>query len=272
MKALKKLIPAAAMLLLCAAMMTTATFAWFNMNQSVGVDTGTTNVTAPTNIQIAKWSKTDNVYTLGEYSAKADFSDPADTVPILPATVKNDAGALKWQTTSTAGNDGAAVGNLTDLTLDDDGIAGGVQYFKKFEMNIKNIGGATIDVKLDPTVAVSPKEAVDVTPSPDLYKSVCFMIFVGTVGSTAPTTTAVGATPVIVWDDGSDMQTADSLIKGSVTDKTAKFVTLEAQQNANVTVIAWMEGEKKACANNNVKSDALAFGLTLSLKADAVTA
>ena len=276
MKALKKLIPAAAMLLLCAAMMTTATFAWFNMNESVAVDTGTTKVTAPTNLQIAKF---DDSGAVGEYGNSVKFDS---TNEINPATVKTGESTLVWETTNKATNDGVASGTLDTLTLDatgkdttDGGYWKDKFFFNSYKMSLKNIGGTKIDVKLDDAVGKIAVTSTD-TASGELYKAVCFMVIVDEVDSTAGS-----ALPVVVWEDktaateatddapatvGGEMQTGKTLITGSAAN--GVIATLEAQKAATVTVIAWMEGNKKACANNKVASGTLSFALDFAFKAE----
>lgn len=81
MKAMKKLIPALAMLLVSAVVMSSASFAWFTMSRQVTAQGMNVTVTAPNNLMIKKTGADDNTY-----SEKTDISVLG--VKLVPASTK----------------------------------------------------------------------------------------------------------------------------------------------------------------------------------------
>lgn len=123
MKATRKLIPAFAMLLIAAVMMSTATFAWFSTNSDVYADgMSVTAKTSQTFLVIATESTlTSTNYTTTRVSA---VNSTADLLPI--AFVKVEDNTLKWQTaTGTNGTNGSP--NAAGYTPS----AGGTDYYLK---------------------------------------------------------------------------------------------------------------------------------------------
>lgn len=279
MKALKKLIPAAAMLLLCAAMMTTATFAWFNMNNAVSVNSITTNVSAPVNLQISK----DNAAWATDLT---DVTGSAGVNGINPVTTSDLA---KWEATNKADpTTGAAAGSLSTLTLDDNGMCTKADkgtasatpakddtadwqvnkyFYTTYTIYIKNVGGEETNVYIDlaeNATAITANAAT--TASDDLLKSITFAATV-----TGGKTGTAKNQQYIQDDQDSSMAkvTAYETITGKTNNK--PMVTLEAQDVVTVKITMWMEGSSKYCNINNVNDKTLKFDFALKFTTVATT-
>ena len=111
MKATRKLIPAFAMLLIAAVMMSTATFAWFSTNSEVQVNDFKVTAKADTTFIVVSKSagQVDNKET------QIGYTD--DAKALIPAKATITGSSVKWETgTGTSISDGTAAGALTDVT------------------------------------------------------------------------------------------------------------------------------------------------------------
>lgn len=111
MKATRKLIPAFAMLLIAAVMMSTATFAWFSTNSEVTVNDFKVTAKADTTFIVVSKSagQVDNKGT------SISYTDVAKA--LIPAKATITGTDVKWETgTGTSPSNGAASGALTDVT------------------------------------------------------------------------------------------------------------------------------------------------------------
>ena len=153
MKNMKKLIPALAMLVLSAVMMSTASFAWFSMNTEVQVDGISVDAVAPVYISIRKtggtWgtSLTDtNSAKLIPADANADLSkwlaiDPDQFVTTTGGGVVGTSGvaSVPSDIVETVGADGKVTFDTTPLTA----------FIKlSYEFTLQNSVGADKQIQL----------------------------------------------------------------------------------------------------------------------------
>lgn len=231
MKLTRKLIPAFAMLLVAAVMMTTASFAWFSMNGSVV--TGNMNVTAttPASLEITNEIKDPVTDTVWDYSADAKNTTGTKLLPVTWYEDTVTAGAKSgWYIPS--GDNKISVDGDAPIDIDNDSIAAG---------NWTKVNTST------PT---------DISAEYALVNTFYLRTNVGSASGSAIEFTATASV------DGGNLEGGVKVyVYGETADGTTKMVditagtteTWEAPTSGNIalTVIIIYDGEVHTVVNNN---------------------
>lgn len=231
MKLTRKLIPAFAMLLVAAVMMTTASFAWFSMNGSVV--TGNMNVTAttPASLEITNEIKDPATDTVWDYSAVAK---------------------------TTTGN------QLRPVTWYEDTVTAGAKsgwYIPSGDNKIAVNGDAPIDINNDSIAANNWTKVNNATPTdiPAEYALVNTFYLRTNIGSGSGDAIEFTATASV---DGGNLEGGVKVyVYGETADGTTKMVditnvtdvTWKAPTSGSIalTVIIIYDGEVHTVVNNN---------------------
>lgn len=242
MKAMKKLIPAVAMLLVSVVTMSTASFAWFSLSRQVTAQGMNVTVTAPTNLLIKLNGAEDTTYgavatdsttaasgklvPASTVDAKAFFI--VDTANTPDSGINKDTGALASGATLIAGTD--AEGAYID-----------------FVYVIKNQGDAEVEVGVKSITVTKNSSDTDVNHDVKPVRVAVkkadsnWILF-------APVSGAVNQTP-------GQAISAQAGTKGEVTyadistDYSETVATLASDGTATITIRVWYEGEDTACTN-----------------------
>ena len=243
MKNTRKLIPAIAMLLVSAVMMSTASFAWFTMNSKVEATGISMTAVAPASLWIAQET--------------ADSSEPAwlsaislenentatngDKYQYLPVTPKADT-AMEFET----------VKDATKVTIDGKAPQGAEMvdsnsyYMDDFLLKLDGQTGDKSNVTVKAAVSLPTGAAVDTADKIWDALRVAFVIG-GEVKATLDFSTlnAAGASELT-------FTAAATLVE----------LTAAATAPTTVTAYAWFEGTDDACINANAFNEQL-FNITL---------
>lgn len=271
MKNMKKLIPALAMLVLSAVMMSTASFAWFSMNQSVSVTGISVDTVAPVYVSI----RTTGTSTWG---TKVSYTD--NNTVLLPADVNVVDGELTtflvvdgFETTTGGGIVGAGKENEDLLTTQvkeasADGTVEGAtaKAFVKFsyDFTLQNATGlTTYNLYL-----ASMKVAGGTDTGDDMMD--CLRIAV--VHKTADSANVVGIYAPVEGDEGSDYYPLEKKTEDDTVTYVAGSTAVEAivgnntafaydaengvllpvlEENGYITleIYIWFEGQDGDCVN-----------------------
>ena len=267
MKATRKLIPALAMLLVSAVVMSSASFAWFTMNRQVTAQGMNVTVTAPNNLIIKD-------ATLGDETYSGVTTLSASNIVLVPASttsgkagqiyqvadnqaVKPSDGSLYFEDT-----DGNAKTKLVAGNVASDGTEGA---YYDFNYTIKSEGGQTVNVVVS-EVAVT---LTDASPSGTSALPVRIAVMVTTTEDgvhlfNPNNGTHHAAGQAITNIDGDGYPTRGTVTYTTPATTTADgniIVTLTAEApTANITIRVWYEGEDTDCvvskgakANFNIK-------------------
>lgn len=254
MKAMRKLVPAMAMLLVSLVVMSSASFAWFTMSRQVTAQGMNVTVTAPNNLMIKGFEANDS-----SYAEKTELS--ATNIELVPAST----------TTGKAGQiysviDGEAVktddGSLftdgdhkTKLEAGDlaSGTGANAGSYYDFKYTIKSDGGQTVKVVVKEVKAVlknDPAGELSVKPVRiAVMKSdeTGLKMFNPNNGEHHTTSKAVKEI------DGTGYPTIDTVIyttPAANSSDTNYIVTLTgtgATATADIIIRVWYEGEDKDC-------------------------
>lgn len=287
MKNMKKLIPALAMLVLSAVMMSTASFAWFSMNTEVKVDGISVDAVAPVYISIKKtgagdWgtSLTDtNSAKLIPADASADLTkwlaiDPNEFVTTTGGGVVGTSGvaSVPEDIVETVGADGKVTFDTDPLTAFiklsyDFTLQNSIGEGKKVQIYLKEMILSNTAMKMKGCLRVAiTNEAGDVlgvygAGATDTYKP----LKLGTDVYEADTTdvsTVNGA-----------VNTAGSIDTVTYTYAAGNAVDLPVYNGTDnevtLNVYIWFEGQDADCINANANGG---FGITLIWGSEEVTA
>lgn len=254
MKFTRKLIPALAMLIVSATMMSTASFAWFSMNSQVSATGMSVTASAPANLHIGNDFIAENACTATEITMSSSNKTLAPTM-LSFATNKlsaNEPDKDNWTTKPTPGTAGEAgsyneVGALTGskagekANVAESGTITSSIAYEKMTIVRKNANNGQYDLS-----AVVTVENIDTTTPVDIWKA----LKVGFLLST---------------DQGENwtwIQTADE--DATLTGTTAKFSSMNlgvdfADNNTvSVVFVVWYDGDDDDCfANNALVTNAL---------------
>ena len=242
MKLTKKLIPAFAMLLVSAVLMSTASFAWFSMNTQVTATGISVTAQAPKTLLISN-NSTDFGATVALTNSNDDFKDE-----ISPVTAYTDSS----KTALLAGN---AFYKLTSKSL----------------ASVNSAGALTGDAASAP---VADNDYYDVATTTDVYKA---QLWLKVEGTNATQTLQVqpsfvdGSTTeeikkafhvLFVFEGGTfvdfDMSTATAIDLCDIVGNAAA---------TKVTVFVYLDGTDSDCKNANITAKAIAnITLTFSFK------
>lgn len=273
-KLTRKMIPAFAMLLLSAVLMSTASFAWFSMNTNVSATGFEVQATAPAALWIAKGTS--------GYGTTISFT------PESPATAKQIAPVTRDPSGTYAGTN-ASAWKFYGLTEDEYGYKA-----------VKNDGTVDLvweEVKEGDTITAH-KNVVEDTAWANVYKTSFYLKLEGTNTGVKNTTDmrTVSAKATLSWKDKETGRTADDIYQSLriaiVTDGkvgtgegtnatqfseggcsvysfaelgtaydpstalggTASFLTIAAQEDVKVWVYVWFEGTDGTCMNANAQN------------------
>ncbi len=253
----RKLIPAFAMLLLSAVLMSTASFAWFSMNGDVKATGMSVSATAPA----ALWIST---------SANANFGTSitlegksGQITPVTYTLQENDkTNADSWafdvlteEGYAAVGANGQVTGTLADLVEADDGSNVLKQTFY-LRLEGKNISETEYEKKaIKANIKVTSKNG-----SSDLIYQALHVAIVAAdapaVGGTNPNSTAYSVGGSVLYDIPNEAMTVKEgdTVASATMEGSTSFLTLAAQETIAVYVYIWFEGTDEACINDNSQS------------------
>ena len=237
MKATRKLIPAIALLLVSAVLLSTASYAWFTTNKTVNADM-TVGVTAPMNLQInnetpASWS---NKITFGTYAGLTPCSsvDGVNFVTALGLALASD-GIFE--------TDAAVEAVAANLSVVDPADYEDYYVLEEFQLRASQTVEAN---KLSLEVTIDEAEKEDYSPA------IRVMVFMKqSDDSWLPIYASTGSHKAVV-DKGSG---AFGLSAETYAAKnTVSTITLAAAEIYDFKAVVWIEGNDEACVSANVSA------------------
>ena len=243
MKNTRKLIPAIAMLLVSAVMMSTASFAWFTMNSKVEATGISMTAVAPASLWIAQDVESgDPAWTSSIVLANENTVSKVDAYQYLPVTPKAGT-ALTFETVKDATKvdiDGKKPENA-------EMVASESYYMDDFLLKLDGQTGDKATVKVSAAVSLPSGNATVATA--DKIWDALRVAFV--IGDSVITT--------LNFTELNEAGTTELKFTGAET-----LVELTAADTAPTTVkvFAWFEGEDDACKNANAFNEQ-AFNITL---------
>ena len=277
MKRTRKLIPAIAMLLISAVMMTTASFAWFSMNTSVTA--GGMNVEATTAMNLVISNNGSNGWasqTNAADTTKKTLNPSSTAIPATPSTadlsfftvpsagVNPDSGAMKDGAVVTAATSGTDYVKYS-FYVKIDGVAGSVQ---------KNLYVEEISVANTPSSAISSALRVAVTAQnadgTDAATSTIYQYIFAPVTGYSATYKGLVATRT-AEETSKNVLSADNVtISTAGTNTTLGRVT--ADSSVKIDVYVWYEGQDASCTtSNSVNVEELAISIKFAMNDTAPT-
>ena len=272
MKATRKLIPAIAMLLISAVMMSTASFAWFSTNTTASADGFKVQISSATTILIKDVAEDDSEYaTTQTYSSTNLAMSPASANKPENATDGNIAVPVFYKVDSAGDilpSNGAFIagtgsGKTSFVTTTTDYITQTV--------NLRATGDGTDLGKLNLTITALPSAAAD-----SINESLRVMVAVKNGNNVtwylyAP----FGGTaikPVIGYDASTGAQTTEEEVSLTANGATEIIAAVAPETEYTVTFYIWFEGQDPTCyANNaiNLEDVELGFDFTIVPKNNA---
>ena len=259
MKNTRKLIPALAMLLLAAVMMSTASFAWFTMNDTVQASNMQVTAVAPASLWISQNTDT----PVWGSSINLSSETPTEGVTagqFKPVTLRNTAAAEgtpgtafdAWvfkQLTSAASEkvaiDGTLAGQLSDADLE----ASNSYYKDKFLVRLESTEGDRTTL----SVAVKVSD-LDATVTDAIWKALRVAVVIDGEALT-----------FAFDDDNSDGEPYAALGATAAAKKFEKLI-VAGSADTEVVVYAWYEGTDKDCFNANaLNTDTFKIDLVFSI-------
>lgn len=262
----RKLIPAFAMLLLSAVLMSTASFAWFSSNGQVKASGMSVSATAPAALWISTANNTGfttNITLTGAAKALTPATDDvagfttntaeaADewTFHALNtdgyALVKND-GTLKDETTLNKDNAAKYGTALTETNIGD------YVFHQVFYLRLegKNVSADDYD-KMDLEAVITLNSAKAGAANDAIYKALRVAVVSDGASVLADQTKyTVGGYQVYAFE--SDFATDGKTVTGTKVDGegSTKLMTIAAQETVAVHVYIWFEGNDTDCKNDN---------------------
>lgn len=263
----RRLLSAAGMLAVSAAMLSSATFAWFTMNKNVEVQNMKLTATAEQGIVIAAY--TDNNATAPAASAFADTA-PVDVTGVNGEAVatliptytsgkadsaesgKDASGMLWYHAASTKSNDARAYAEAGYQKVTNgmsDGNSGNNYYYLLNKFQIKSPGGAqAVYVKSVTVTRTDSNEAID--------PSIRVMIKTDDTNTPlffAPIGTHTAVEGISATTAESDAVTANESISfATQANVSSKIFEDVAAQAENVEVYVYYDGEDDACKSDNI--------------------
>lgn len=284
MKKMRKLIPALAMLLVSAVMMSTASFAWFSMNTTVDATGMQIKATSTGGLAIGSFTAAGTGPSSSEYYSSAEVkwtnhvatSGGTSTYNAILQPVSLDGG--KWTAGSSKSandyNENVEYSNVTPTTA-----TAKNDYYLLSKWNIKSLDDATdttpTGLYLDAIQVAYTKED---NANDNLMKSIRVAIKVGSSWFYfAPGYTAVPSAGLhyatFTSGKAADVSTYGATGKNTITvgttDLNAHICSTLTKTNATtVEVYVYFEGEDESCTSVNAVS-AVDYAITLTFKAAA---
>lgn len=272
MKLSRKLIPAFAMLLVSAVMLTTASYAWFSINDSVTAEGMNVRTTAADNVLIAE----------SELAAtgKADDANFGTTLEVddlsailNPVSTINGTGFFYTEGTNVKGDGSVKTKDYETYAANSFQSAGAVGYVDYvFQVKVTNAQAEAQRVILDQlTLTYGETYATDAERAQKAFR---VAVFAETLGEGA-FTNGVGELKTILAPSGAVYQTDGQAVSAEdavadVTNLNAAAILGEVAANSTdyvkVVVRLWLEGEDTTCKNETFANLAGEPGWNLSLK------
>ena len=279
MKLTRKLIPAFAMLLLSAVLLSTASFAWFTSNATVTANGMKVQATTAANLLISKDSGASYDVAVNFNESTATTLTPCSTNATVGSKVEaasvfadnkfyalNNAEGIDYNT--------GASGATTEFKLAENGAD--VNYFKKYTFTVKYDAAAgitakdlymkTLTVTTPATVGVSKalRVAIVATNGSDVYS----YLFAPHGGTYLDGKSVAGITTVEENDKAANLQAQTMTDMTTINSKSVTFGDLVSQTGAvNFTVYVWYEGNDTNCTSAKATStEALSIEFTFEYK------
>lgn len=246
---MKKLIPALCLLLASAAMLGTASYAWFSMNQIVQATGMKVSVNAEAGIVIAD-------ATTKEYGAMASASNNS-VYSLYPTSTKD---CVNW-THNTSSNPSSVYTGAAYEDLSASDISGN-DYIAKYRFYIRSSGAETLTTTSLDIKSVALTNSVD----QNLTKALRVGIVFG--GNTYIYAPVDGYTTTYKYKNTGDNVTVYS---GNTVNKNTSVTSIPGNtaDGIQVDIMIWYEGEDAACISDNIVTNlgtnALAIEFTYSV-------
>lgn len=263
----RKLIPAVAMLLVSASMLSTASYAWFSMNGTVKATGMQVKVQAPASLLI---SETENgtysdVYNINEQNPKtlghASSIDGKGIFSVNPNKVNATDGTLKLSSTS----DVFSVSNDTFANSEFYGVADTVGYVD-YTFWVAASGNSKLDVKLDySTISVvssvendallpALRFAVLLKSNENVEAPSASNVWCGSKNDALgdPSKNAISSTDVSKEGTDPDFTYTPTTAAVKQYVKDTNLFQLGVNGKQEVTIRIWFEGMDEACKNTNI--------------------
>ncbi len=261
MKATRKLIPALAMLVVAAVVMSTASFAWFSMSREVSALGMDVTVTAPNNLLIKGAEEADTAYAAEKDLQLASVAlEPASTVNGTTLFSVKDGEALNVQT--------GALFNDTELRTATPASVGTLGGYMDFEYTIKTEGDAVDVYVKEFTLTVTKENQPDANmkafrmaiivgdpANPESVKIVNIGTGVNHTADSAVSALTAGNLATITAIPDANIAEAG----GATAAARDVVLSLAAGEAKDVTIRIWVEGEDTTC------TAAIASGIAGSL-------
>ena len=256
MKLSRKLIPALAMLLVSAVMMTTASFAWFAINTDSQITGMTVKTTAADNILVAGC-------TLGQKTVATGFAPDLavtlDEATLRPVSATDGANFFYVDSGEHVDDDGSAKGENPYLSYAETPFANGDKPYTDyvFQVRATNAGSEGKDVvisALDLIYSVTgstgfPKAfRVAVFAESENTEAAEDAKFSGEVGTLK---TVLKPSDAVNFTEGKAANSVNTVGAVTLPDQSATIGTVGAHTTATFKVVVrlWLEGEDTTCTN-----------------------
>lgn len=258
MKAMKKLIPAVAMLLVSVVTMSTASFAWFSMSRQVTAEGMNVTVSAPTNLQI----KADSADAY-EVDGIATITLESTATKLVPASTVNGSTFYIVDTANTpdtgvtSGGGALATGAVLKTGTNTDGA------YVDFVYTIKNGGDTSVNVAVKSITVTDNSSGKSMQPVRVAVQKAdnSWILF---APNSAATNHQTSGKAISSYDaDSKTVATADVTYVSLASAYSADIATLaQKDATATITIRVWYEGEDKQCTDAN---GAASFGVSVVL-------
>ena len=272
MKLSRKLIPAFAMLLVSAVMLTTASYAWFSINDSVTAEGMNVRTTAADNVLIAK-STLSKIDKEGDANFGTTLEDDDLEAILNPVSTINGTSFFYTKGTNVKGDGSVKEAEYLPYTASSFESAGAVGYVDYiFQVKVINAQAETQRVILNELTLTYGETYPE--GSENAQKAFRVAVFAETLGEGA-FTNGVGALKTILTPSGAVYQTDGQAVSSEdavadVTKLNAAAILGEVAANSTdyvkVVVRLWLEGEDTTCKNETFANLAGEPGWNLSLK------
>lgn len=255
MKKTLKLIPAIAMLLISAVMLSTATFAWFSMNTTVSATGMQVKARAEEGLVISNAAA--GTYDISANSAKTTVAElypgsTADLVTFLHSTSTNPASANTQQTYTTGTAWTANSGSYGNYVVHDFYIrSSAAASLTVGSLDVVSVsatvnGGGDLQL-LSKSLRVGVKIAGDTTGTPAVQNT---YIYAPVTGATA--TVSVQKAAGAYSSDSSARTDVTALTGSTVSNSAVTSIPAKSENGIHVEIYVWFEGEDASCISNNI--------------------
>lgn len=279
MKKFRKLIPALALLLVSAVLMSTASYAWFSMNTKVTVTGMKVTTKVGSNVMIAA-TNTEESYTLGLDQTKTGLLEPVSTIDAVTyyytatTNVSADGKAVSAAYTSYTPGDAFDINyGVNDTTSEADAL-GYIDY--SFYLKATNADASAKKLVMSTCNITYAGSAI----SDKAWRVALFVKSTATATDVTDATAAVEANLITIlkpsgaaYFDGTAVSGADA--KATVSTKIDDAATVDASVASGATVYykvvvrLWLEGEDTNCKNDTYAALTKDFRLDLAFQLQA---